>query len=496
MTVPTLVWCDSFEHGQPGLNNAQGPFAGGSGTPAIVTTPVRTGARALEISAVGAAEERQYQGSGSTTAWTGVYIRFASLPSADCTLAYIQVSGQQSGRLKFNNTTDTFQIQVGAGTAVDVGAALSTGVWYRVLFELDTSTDTATMRCVVGADNAANSTEQTATVAQTSAGTTQHGLGTDTAGTFTAYYDDWILGGVDGDYELLRDAPDPDWTVVRLSPSRDGAHSTGAAGSYTDGSVNITDATTDAWTRLDDVPLNNSNTAGETIRQILTGGYVEIGFDTLPAGTDEPADMVFMGLHVDAAASGAGNSIVSMHTAAGTTLNTVLSGDPGTTVVAKTTKVTRPVGGWTRALVNGVLARWGQGDGAPDSHLLNMMLQVALFPPFVAERTASVGAAGDVSASGTVIPGITSHERSAAVDAAGSVSTEFVPYQVTGLTTTFISATQIDLEWDELIYQGAGYVYDIERDGVVIVRDHPTTSYSDIGLTASTEYDYRVRAVR
>lgn len=55
------------------------------------------------------------------------------------------------------------------------------------------------------------------------------------------------------------------------------------------------------------------------------------------------------------------------------------------------------------------------------------------------------------------------------------------------------SDTQIDLSWDAL----SGYTaYDIERDGVVIVSDHSTTSYSDTGLDADTEYVYRVRGVR
>lgn len=61
-----------------------------------------------------------------------------------------------------------------------------------------------------------------------------------------------------------------------------------------------------------------------------------------------------------------------------------------------------------------------------------------------------------------------------------------------GLTVTPVSSSQLDLDWDAVF--GAGG-YDIERDGVVIVSDHPTNSYSDQGLDPSTEYCYRVRAV-
>lgn len=66
------------------------------------------------------------------------------------------------------------------------------------------------------------------------------------------------------------------------------------------------------------------------------------------------------------------------------------------------------------------------------------------------------------------------------------------PDAPTGLTATPVSSSQIDLAWDALT--GAGG-YDIERDGVLIVHDHQSTSYSDTGLDPSTEYDYRVRGV-
>lgn len=63
----------------------------------------------------------------------------------------------------------------------------------------------------------------------------------------------------------------------------------------------------------------------------------------------------------------------------------------------------------------------------------------------------------------------------------------------TGLTATPITSARIDLAWNA-VQDATGY--DIERDGLVIVQDHPSTTYSDTGLTSETQYGYRVRAVR
>ena len=59
------------------------------------------------------------------------------------------------------------------------------------------------------------------------------------------------------------------------------------------------------------------------------------------------------------------------------------------------------------------------------------------------------------------------------------------------LVATPISDTEIDLAWDAVI--GAAK-YDIERDGVVVVTGHIGITYPDTGLTADTEYRYRVGA--
>lgn len=73
------------------------------------------------------------------------------------------------------------------------------------------------------------------------------------------------------------------------------------------------------------------------------------------------------------------------------------------------------------------------------------------------------------------------------------------PDPVTGLTATAMSSSQIDLSWDPV--DGAAK-YNIYRDGIIAPiaqidqTDPPSAmSYSDTGLSASTEYTYTVSAV-
>jgi hypothetical protein len=62
-----------------------------------------------------------------------------------------------------------------------------------------------------------------------------------------------------------------------------------------------------------------------------------------------------------------------------------------------------------------------------------------------------------------------------------------------GLTATPLSSSAIQLNWNPVL---AATGYDVERDGAVIAQNVTGTQYNDTDLAASTEFDYRVRAVR
>ncbi len=78
------------------------------------------------------------------------------------------------------------------------------------------------------------------------------------------------------------------------------------------------------------------------------------------------------------------------------------------------------------------------------------------------------------------------------IDFGGSADTT-PPAQVTGLTASTVSSTQIDLSWTANTEADLAS-YNVYRDGVFLTSV-TTNSYSDTGLTASTTYSYEVSAV-
>jgi hypothetical protein len=77
------------------------------------------------------------------------------------------------------------------------------------------------------------------------------------------------------------------------------------------------------------------------------------------------------------------------------------------------------------------------------------------------------------------------------IEVTGPPSEPFTPIPA-NLHLVSKTDTQINLAWDAV----AGATgYDIERNGIVIATDVSGTTYSDTGLSGSTEYTHRVRSV-
>ena len=116
----------------------------------------------------------------------------------------------------------------------------------------------------------------------------------------------------------------------------------------------------------------------------------------------------------------------------------------------------------------------------------------------VHSRAAVLSGTAAIAASGAALVTWTRQvaiPATAAIAASGTAGTT----QVQNLVATATSSSTITLSWDD-VASLTGEVYDIERNGVVILSDYAGTHtvgspYTDSGLTASTLYTYRVRAV-
>jgi hypothetical protein len=207
-------------------------------------------------------------------------------------------------------------------------------------------------------------------------------LGQEATQTVTAYYDDWLVSTTDGDYEEI-----VGWSehlAPSLSPTADGTHNITTSGDFDGTTTQFSNATTDSYLNIDDVPLNTSNTDGEVIRQDLgtTSEYMEHTYADLPGGSDVPVDVRVYAYDTDGAATGGNLAVLKYLLSDDTPVTDVRlsSDDPGITVTLRRKMLDRPAGGWTRAHVDGLKSRWGFSDADPDAILLGVMVEVLLMP--------------------------------------------------------------------------------------------------------------------
>ena len=387
--MATLFMIDGFEHGRV-TSGAAGVYDVVTGTWISVTTPVRSGLRAGRFNIAAAAVNVGYT-TAANIITQSVYIRFATLPTADVQLMHFVST--VNCYLWFLNATDQFGVSVTTSGAVAGGPTLAIDTWYRVTVECDTSTNTFLIRAIV--DGGAEFSD---TAASTAANITRASLGNTTAATGEAFFDDWVVSVTDNDYEDLST-----WTghsIVSLIPSADGTHNITTSGDF-DSFVGaaFSNATTTGWTFIDHRPLQVANTADAVIRQELgtTTNYMELLLEDLPAGTDTPIDLRAYGTHVESAAAGASAGSMRILSADGTveyfTTGTVrmINGteDPGTTVTIRKRMVER-AGAWDRTTVDGLEIRLGFSDNAPDVNFIDCMLEVALQEAAVAAAAADV----------------------------------------------------------------------------------------------------------
>jgi len=379
--MATILMLDGFEHGTA-VSGAGGVYDAIAGTPLNVTTPVRTGLRALRNNPAGAAENVQYNlAAGNRIVTQAVYFRFLALPTADGRIMeFNNASG--NGNVYFSNATDQIGLQIGGGAITVGGPTLVADTWYRLVVEYDTSTGTYSIKARVD-----NGTEFSTTTAIAAADQSSVRLGTNGAHTYDCAYDDWLISVTDTDYEDIGS-----WTshqIESLIPSSDGTHNITTSGDF-DSFVGtaFSNATTTGFSFIDHRPLQVANTADNVIRQELgtTANYMELLLEnhTL-SGT--PLDVRGYGTFVESA--GAGDSLgrgkllladdTEVLVTGSVSLLTTTASVPGLTVTIQKLMCIRPSGGWDNTKVDGLKARVGFADNAPDVNFIDFMIEVLYF---------------------------------------------------------------------------------------------------------------------
>lgn len=251
----------------------------------ISAATVRTGAHALRIHpAAAVAQAMRHTLPSSPLTIARVYVYFATLPDVDAFICHNSSStldGDSYG-IVFRAADATLYCRTNAGVLGATGIVVTTGQWYLVELKVNGSVSPTT---VDGRVNGVALGQATRAVTDTFTAFT---LGSDPLGNWTGdvFFDDVLVSQTAADYPL------GGGTVDAFIPTADGTHNVAGANQFERGNtgVDITNATTDAYLLVDDVPLPLSVAAADTIAVIAPANatdYVEVVFGPA-AGVSTP----------------------------------------------------------------------------------------------------------------------------------------------------------------------------------------------------------------
>lgn len=270
----TPVFCCGFECGVNGLG---GPHWGiFTGTVAFSTSTVRTGSRSLRINPT--ATNGSVTGIFSvaaTNVWViRCYIYFATLPNTSAYLIGPNFSGTTAGAW-FNSSDSKIYAGVDNAGGGGTGISVTTGQWYLVDVKYEFTS--ANRRCTVRV-NGQSTGEQSAGLSDVTATTIL--LGSSISRTQDVYYDDIVVSNTVIDYPIGAGK------VYHFVPTSDGTHNTAGTNDfeYSDSGTDITAASTDVYSYLDDVPMITTFTSGKGVRANapLSTEYIQVKYGPAP----------------------------------------------------------------------------------------------------------------------------------------------------------------------------------------------------------------------
>lgn len=267
------------------------------------------------------------------------------------------------------NTNGTIRLRPNGASATgeQTGPNVNDGAWHSVEVQADYSANPWTVDWWV---DGVKQTQATRAVAADTVTNVILGAASTPTESYAVRYDDWVYGTWTSSSDTIGDVK-----VLAISPGSDGTHNTGGTVFVPSDTANIplfTNASTDAWTFVDDWPLTLTRSTSDLIacKAHVAGEYLEIA--NVAADSSEPDAIGVSAWMVYSSQSTNANSGATtvVRTSAGTDI--VLFGDPAgvgadfseTTNWLKSVMVDKPAGGWTNTELDAIRYRMGRGSGS------------------------------------------------------------------------------------------------------------------------------------
>lgn len=400
------IFCCSFECGLPSF--APRPHWTDGGTASISTLAARSGARGARINpTAGTGWLQSNLTLGGTLYVPRVYFKPVSDPTSDAFVCGMIVAGTPVPviGLAYKSSDGKYYPALGVSGVISFGSTgitLADGEWHCADMRFNVAANPWVIE--VSVDGTVLATFNPSRAAST-IDNLMVGNPTVTT-TMDFYYDDAILSATSGDYPIGQGEGK---TYI---PTSDGAHNVAGSGDFKNSATNadITNATTDAYTLVDDIPLESS-TPSDFINLAAPPNatdYVEVVFGLAPdvAAPTLPPQAVEV-VTVSSAASNTTNNLRLALNDHGTT-DDVRNATVGSTAcvydrkhyAVAPTAVPWVLGGGGDGDFTNLRMRCYSSDPAPDAYFVGAMIE-ADFP---------IGGSTSESASASASPSGSSSE--------------------------------------------------------------------------------------
>jgi hypothetical protein len=408
--MPALQGVDSFAHRVASAAGG-GLYDTVFGTPTFDTGTVYEGGLAsMLIDSPGNEGVRNLITGTPTRGFVAFALRFSAFPTgADTRLLTISSLGDLAECFLYINTIGQLYINVGPNFSPNAAAlSLDTWYWIEVIFDVSTTTYTATWRINEASQTGVNS----GVLASASTIDYAQLLSFSGEGTMTWRCGGWTWGSASSGTDWLGKRKFRTMTAngrgtdnVDANPSQHFFENAGA-----DGAITPTDG---SYNRLNDGPLDAGTDyllvkprSGPTEPTVTW--YVEYNLTDAAAGAPDIVRCVFRGLN-----SAAGVSALGVKLQEGGSEATVFSGDLGSTssVYKSASFASKPSGGaWTKNAMDALTFRWGYtADATPNPQIHNMWVDMLVpmstfLVPAGVVHTRAFGTAVLVRVSQTAVP--------------------------------------------------------------------------------------------